>query len=52
MIINIVFLVFIIISLIRAISYGIYCMKRTVVGGISVFALALGVMFCGAMVIW
>lgn len=51
MVINIAFLVLVAVFLIRTVSYGIYCVKKTVVGGISVFALALGMIFCGA-IIW
>ena len=51
MVVNIAFLVLVAVSLIRTVSYGIYCMRRTVTGGISVFVLALGVAFCG-IVIW
>ncbi len=51
MVVNIAFLVFVAVALIRTVSYGIYCIKRTVPGGISVFVLALGIVFCGA-VIW
>ncbi len=51
MVVNIAFLVLVAVSFIRTVSYGIYCVKRTVVGGISVFMLALGIVFCG-VVIW
>ncbi len=49
MAVNIVFLVLAAVALIRTISYGIYCVRKSVIGGISVFALALGVVFCGVV---
>lgn len=51
MVANVVFLVLIAISFIRTISYGIYCVERSKTGGVSVFVLAAGIVFCGAMVI-
>lgn len=51
MIVNIVFLIIVAVSLIRTASYGVYCTKKSVIGGIGVFILALGEIFCG-LVIW
>lgn len=50
MIVNIAFLILIVIALIRTVSYGIYCLRRTLVGGISVFALAIGMVFSCVMI--
>lgn len=52
MVINMVFLVLSVIALIRTVSYGIYCAKRDITGGIGVFALAVGIVFCGFMIIF
>lgn len=51
MVVNIAFLILVVVSLVRTVSYGIYCVKKSVVGGISVFVLAIGVVFCG-VTIW
>ncbi len=51
MVANLVFLVLIVVALVRTVSYGIYCVKRSLVGGISVFVLALGIILCG-ITIW
>lgn len=46
MLINIVFFIVITVSIIRTVSYGIYAIKNNgVVGGISVFILALASLF-------
>lgn len=46
MLINIVFFIFITVSLIRTVSYGIYAIKNDgIVGGISVFILAVASLF-------
>lgn len=51
MVINIVFFLIIIISVIRTIAYGIYAIKNEgIVGGISVFVLCLGSLFAGAVI--
>ena len=46
MLINIVFFIVIIVSMIRTVSYGIYAFKNDgVVSGISVFVLAMASLF-------
>lgn len=46
MLINIVFFIVIIVSLIRTVSYGIYAIKNDgITGGISVFTLAAASLF-------
>lgn len=49
----IMFGVMIVYVIIRTVAYGIYCMKKTgVVGGISVFLLALGAAFAGYITVF
>ena len=46
MLINIVFFIAVLVSIVRTVSYGIYAIKNNgVIGGISIFVLALTNMF-------
>lgn len=46
MLINIVFFISVIVSIVRTVSYGIYAIKNNgVIGGISIFVLALTNLF-------
>lgn len=46
MLINIVFFIAVIVSIVRTVSYGIYAIKNNgVIGGISIFVLALTNLF-------
>lgn len=51
MVVDLVFLMLITVALLRTVSYALYCVKQSVIGGISVFVLALGIVFCGIKVI-
>ena len=52
MVINIVFFIVIIISVIRTVSYGVYATKNYgITGGISVFALAAASLFTGIVIL-
>lgn len=46
MLINIVFFIAVLVSIVRTVSYGIYAIKNNgVIGGISIFVLALTNLF-------
>lgn len=51
--IKLIFGILILFVIIRTIAYGIYCVKKTgVLGGISVFALSLGSIFAGWIILF
>lgn len=52
MLINIVFFIAVIVSIVRTVSYGIYAIKNNgVIGGISIFVLALTNLFTVTMIL-
>lgn len=52
MLINIVFFIAVIVSVVRTVSYGIYAIKNNgVIGGISIFVLALTNLFTVTMIL-
>lgn len=52
MLINIVFFIAVLVSVVRTVSYGIYTIKnKGVIGGISIFVLALTNLFTVTMIL-
>ncbi|MBR0359512.1 MAG: hypothetical protein IIX21_00160 [Clostridia bacterium] len=52
MLINIVFFIAVLVSVVRTVSYGIYTIKnKGIIGGISIFVLALTNLFTVTMIL-